>query len=44
VADASGDRISGIWGDHVELMDNGMYRCTRNGRNYFYDERGNERR
>ena len=44
VADQSGDRIFDIWGEEVQLMDNGLFRCWRNGRNYFFDMDGNERR
>lgn len=43
VANEEGDRIFGVWGDWVELMDNGLFRCHRNGRNYYYDKAGNQR-
>ena len=43
VCDAKGDRIFGVWGDAVELMDNGIFRCYRGGRHYYYDKDGNQR-
>ena len=39
-----GSRLVSVWGDRVELMRNGLIRCERAGRFYYYDERGNERR
>lgn len=44
VYDRQGDRLTNVWGDHVELMNNGLIRCTRAGRDHYYDERGKERR
>lgn len=43
VADEQGSRIFNVWGDWVELMDNGLFRCHRNDRNYYYDKYGNQR-
>ena len=43
VCDAKGDRIFGVWGDSVELMDNGIFRCSRGGHYYYYDSEGNQR-
>ena len=43
VADERGDRIFNVWGEWVELMDNGLFRCHRNRRNYYYDKFGNQR-
>ena len=39
-----GDRLTNVWGDRVELMANGLIRCKRAGRYFYYDEAGNERR
>ncbi|MBO4595106.1 MAG: hypothetical protein J5632_00640 [Bacteroidales bacterium] len=39
-----GNRLFNVWGDRVELMRNGLIRCERGGRLYYYDDRGNERR
>ena len=43
VHDTAGDRIFNIWGDTVELMSNGIFRCYRSGRYYYYDQFGNIR-
>ena len=43
VCDAKGDRIFGVWGDSVELMGNGIFRCSRGGHYYYYDKDGNQR-
>lgn len=43
VADRKGDRIFGVWGESVELMNNGLFRCLRSGHYYYYDEDGNQR-
>ncbi|MDT3366732.1 MAG: hypothetical protein LIQ26_05625 [Bacteroidota bacterium] len=43
VCDANGDRIFGVWGDSVELMGNGIFRCSRGGNYYYYDKDGNQR-
>ena len=40
----NGDRINNLWGDAIDLMSNGLFRCFRAGRFFYYDERGNERR
>lgn len=39
-----GDRLVNVWGDRVQLMRNGLIRCERGGRLYYYDDRGHERR
>lgn len=39
-----GQRLVSVWGDRVELMRNGLIRCERAGRFFYYDDRGNERR
>lgn len=41
--DTVGDRVFNVWGDAVELMDNGIFRCYRNGYYYYYDQFGNVR-
>ena len=38
-----GDRLRNVWGDLVELMPNGLFRCVRAGITHFYDLDGNER-
>ena len=43
VHDRKGDRIFNVWGDSVELMRNGIFRCYRNGRYYYYDSHGDQR-
>lgn len=43
VCDSKGDRIFGVWGDSVELMGNGIFRCSRGGHYYYYDSEGNQR-
>lgn len=40
--DEDGDSVGNIWGEHVALLDNHTIRCTRNGRDYYYDWNGNE--
>lgn len=44
VADRHGDRIFNVWGDDITLMDNGLFRCRKNGHYYYYDIDGNEKR
>lgn len=44
VADRHGDRIFNVWGEDIYLMENGLFRCSKNGRYYYYDIDGNERR
>lgn len=44
IYDPKGDRVFNVWGDRVELMENGIFRCYRNGLVKYYDVRGNERR
>ena len=39
----NGERISSIWGDRIDLMSNGVFRCYRAGRNVYYDPDGRER-
>lgn len=39
-----GDRLTNVWGDRVDLMNNGLIRCERAGRFFYYDDRGRERR
>ena len=41
---AFGDRLGNVWGDSVELMRNGLFRCIRAGNVHWYDLNGNERR
>lgn len=38
-----GDRLTGAWGDEITLMSNGLFRCLRNDRYYYYDTDGNQR-
>ena len=38
-----GDRLGNVWGDSVELMRNGLFRCIRAGIIHYYDMDGNER-
>ena len=44
VYNPAGDRLTNVWGDRVALMPNGLIRCDRAGRFFYYDEAGNERR
>lgn len=44
VYDSYGDRVGNAWGDHVELMDNGLICCYRSGMYFYYDRQGNERK
>ena len=39
----NGERVSSIWGDRIELMSNGVFRCYRAGRYVYYDPDGRER-
>ena len=39
---AYGDRLTHVWGDSVELMRNGLFRCVRAGNIHWYDLAGNE--
>ena len=41
--DEKGDRVFNVWGYSVELMDNGLFRCSRNNKYYYYDRFGNSR-
>lgn len=44
VYDSRGDRLTHVWGEYVEIYDRDLIRCVRNGRSYYYDFQGNERR
>ena len=44
VYDQDGDRLVNVWGDYVEIYDNKLIHCRRNGRSFYYDFQGNERR
>lgn len=44
VYDRNGDQVFNVWGEEIELMHNGLFRCIKNGRVYYYDKDGNERR
>ena len=37
-----GEMISNIWGDIVDLMEDGLFRCYRAGIYHYYDIYGNE--
>lgn len=39
-----GDRLGNVWGDSVELLHGGLYRCLRAGNLHYYDLDGVERR
>lgn len=43
ICEADGDRISNIWGDKIDIMEGGIYRCYRGGNWHYYDSAGNER-
>ena len=43
VYDRNGDSVFNVWGEEIELMHNGLFRCVKNGRVYFYDKDGNQR-
>ena len=43
ILDREGERIFNLWGDEIELLANGIFRCRRGGRDFYYDERGNRR-
>ena len=43
VYDYKGDRLFNVWGHEVVRMDNGLFRCRRNDRYYYYDIHGDER-
>ena len=38
-----GDRLVNVWGDSIELMRDGLFRCIRAGITHYYDLNGNER-
>ena len=42
--DEDGDFVGNIWGEHLTLYQNNLIRAERNGRYYYYDYEGNERR
>ncbi len=42
--DEDGDFVGNIWGEHLTLYQNNLIRAERNGRYYYYDYQGNERR
>ena len=42
--DEDGDMVGNIWGEHLTLYQNNLIRAERNGRYYYYDWEGNERR
>ena len=44
ICEADGDRIFDLWGDAVEMMPDGMFRCLRAGVWRYYDAYGNERK
>ena len=39
----NGERVSNIWGDRIDLMSNGVFRCYRAGGYVYYDPDGRER-
>jgi len=39
-----GDRLQNVWGDSVDLMHNGLFRCVRAGNVHYYDLNGHEHR
>ena len=41
---AYGDRLTHVWGDIVELMPDGLFRCIRSGNVHWYDLAGREQR
>lgn len=41
---AYGDRLAHVWGDVVELMPDGLFRCIRSGNVHYYDLAGREQR
>ena len=42
--DEDGDFVGNIWGEHLTLYQDNLIRAERNGRYYYYDWQGNERR
>ena len=42
--DEDGDFVGNVWGEHLTLYQNNLIRAERNGRYYYYDYEGNERR
>lgn len=42
--DEDGDMVGNIWGEHLTLYQDNLIRAERNGRYYYYDWQGNERR
>ena len=42
--DEDGDFVGNIWGEHLTIYQNNLIRAERNGRYYYYDYEGNERR
>lgn len=44
ICEADGDRIFELWGDAVEMLEGGMFRCLRAGVWHYYDSYGNERK
>lgn len=42
--DEDGNFVGDIWGEHLTLYQNNLIRAERNGRYYYYDYEGNERR
>lgn len=40
----TGTRVNNLWGDAVDVMPNGLFRCYRAGRYIYYDAQGNERK
>ena len=38
-----GDRLGNVWGDSIELMRDGLFRCIRAGIIHYYDVNGHER-
>lgn len=41
---AYGDLLAHVWGDSVELMPDGLFRCIRSGNVHWYDLAGHEQR
>lgn len=41
VYDERGESIFNIWGEDVQLLDDGIFQCYRAGMYFYYDELGN---
>ena len=44
ICSPTGERIDNLWGEFIEAMPNGIFRCHRAGIDLYYDAWGNERR